>query len=210
MTTSINQSSELLTHITGIEQVAYEGWSVVNDETSSLLSISPFNFLDHEKLLVIEAPDALVESGTLSVVVSADGKSQIVSSSLKDFSDGYMTDIYDLSESHMFLEQTLANALRTLDAIELLLELINSRCNSNSMFFYINAFKNFRQPINQLVKEAINLHCTDNADINPEIEQITELLIDEVRNYWKVIAYEFKRSSRLIAQVKKIAISGGQ
>lgn len=210
MTTSINQSSELLTHITGIEQVAYEGWSIVNDETSSLLSISPFNLLDHENLLVLEAPDALIEGGTLSVVLSNDGKSQVVSSSLKDFSDGYTTDIYDLSESHMFLEQTLANALRTLDAIELLLELINSRCNSNSMLFYINAFKKFRQPINQLVKEAINLHCADNADITPEIEQITELLIDEVRNYWKVIAYEFKRSNRLIVQVKQVAISRGQ
>jgi len=202
MTTSINNTSQL-DHITGHEQVAYEGWSIVNNETSALSSI----LVDHERHLVLEAPDALVEDGISSIVISADDEAQFISFSQSDFGDGYIANIFDLSESHMFIEQTLANALRTLDAIDLLLESINSRCDNNSMFFYIRAFKNFRQPINQLVKDAINLHCVDKQDIGPEIEQITDLMVDEVRDFWKIISYEFKRDFNGI--FNQLAKSGG-
>ena len=202
MTTSINNTSQL-NHITGHEQVAYEGWSIVNNETSAL----PLILIDHEKHLVLEAPDALVEDGVSSIVLSADGEAQFITSSPNEFLDGYVASIYDLSQSHIFIEQTLPNALRTLDAIDLLLESINSRCDNNSMFFYIRAFKKFRQPINQLAKDAINLHCVDKQDIGPEIEQITDLMVDEVRDFWKVIGYEFKRDFNGI--FNQLAKSGG-
>jgi len=201
MTTSINNISQLY-HITGHEEEAYEGWSFVNNETSAL----PSSLIDHERHLVLEAPDALVEGGALSIILSPDGKSEIIASSLNDYLDGYVASIFDLSQSHIFIEQTLPNALRTLDAIESLLEFINSRCDNNSMFFYINAFKNFRQPIKQLVKDAINLHFID-EDIRHIFEEIMDLMVDEVRDYWKVIACELKRDfSGIFNQLGK---SGG-
>ncbi|XQW84255.1 hypothetical protein ACOYR1_14105 [Thalassotalea piscium] len=202
MTTSINNTSQLY-HITGHEQVAYEGWSIVNNETSALSSI----LVDHEKHLVLEAPDALVEDGISSIVISADDEAQFISFSQNDCGDGYIANIFDLSESHMFIEQTLPNALRTLDAIDLLLESINSGRDNNSMFFYIRAFKNFRQPINQLAKDAINLHCVDKEDIGHIIEEITDLMVDEVRDFWKIISYEFKRD--LNGTFNQLAKSGG-